>query len=194
MLAAQPGRAESSAGDAWLSARLTDMTHSPSPAPRPTPALRGLQIVVGSMTAGIILIGIAFALILPLTAPPVTGVLGLVVLAAALHLLIERAGYRAPALPAGAPEAQTRQVAQATFQRLLLIRTILAETPALVGIVVAFVVAPSSWFTYAVGAVLAVALVVRHAWPTTRTVDRVVAVLEAGGTPSGIRAVLGLPG
>jgi len=169
------------------------MSPSPTPDSSPTPALRGLQIVVGSMTAGIILIGIAFALILPLAAPPVLGVVGLVVLAASLHLLIERQGYRAAPLPPGATVARTRQVAQATFQRLLFIRAILAETPALAGIVVAFVVVPSSWFTYAVGAALALVLVTRHAWPTSRTVDRVVAVLEAGGTPSGIHEVLGLP-
>ena len=70
-------------------------------------------------------------------------------------------------------------------------RVVLCETPALVGIVVAFVAPPSSWFTYAVGATLAVVLVTRHAWPSPRSVDRVVDALEADGARSGIRETLG---
>ncbi|MEO3938465.1 hypothetical protein V3N99_17165 [Dermatophilaceae bacterium Soc4.6] len=171
---------------------MSSSSPSSSPVAAPTPALRVLQVVVGGMTSGIVLIGVAFALILPLAAPPLMAVLAVVVVAAAMHLLIERVGYRVAPLAASEPVAQTHQQAQAAFQRLLFVRAVLAETPALIGIVVAFAWSPSSWFTYAVGAVLAVALVARHAWPTARSVDRVVVALEADGTGSGIREVLGL--
>ena len=74
---------------------------SPSPTASPTPALRVLQVVVGGMTAGIVLIGVAFALILPLATPSLAAVVGLVVLGVVLHLVVERVGYRADPLPPG---------------------------------------------------------------------------------------------
>lgn len=149
------------------------------------------RTVVGAVMGSLVVIGLTLWVALPpdeaLSAPDPIAVAGLVVAGLALHLVIEAAGYRAPALPPGQDPAATSKQAGERLMSGTVLRLALSETIAFVALALTFVLTPSTILTYAVGAVVSLALLARHAWPSARVVDRVATALEADGARTGLR-------
>ncbi|GAA4675266.1 hypothetical protein [Nocardioides nanhaiensis] len=149
------------------------------------------RTVVGAVMGSLVVIGLTLWVTLPpdeaLSAPDPVAAAGLVVAGLALHLVIEAVGYRAPALPPGQDTATTSRQAGERLMSGTVLRLALSETIAFVALALTFVLTPSTILTYAVGAVVSLALLARHAWPSARVVDRVATALEADGARSGLR-------
>ena len=79
------------------------------------------------------------------------------------------------------------------FQGSLMRRLALAESVAIIGLVLAFV-GGRTVLVYDLGAAVSVLLLALHVWPSMRTVDRVVEHLERDGAHTGLRELLGLGG
>ena len=149
------------------------------------------RTVVGAVMGSLVVIGLTLWVTLPpdeaLAAPDPLAAGGLVVAGLALHLLIEAIGYRAPALTPGQDHATTSKQAGERLMSGTVLRLALSETIAFVALALTFVLTPSTILTYAVGALVSLGLLARHAWPSARVVDRVATALEADGARTGLR-------
>jgi hypothetical protein len=79
------------------------------------------------------------------------------------------------------------------FRSTLMLRLALAESVAIIGLALAFV-AGRTVLLYDLGAAISVLLLAVHVWPSLRTVDKILARLEADGARTGLREVLGFGG
>ncbi len=158
-----------------------------------TPVMQTLRMLVGAVVAALFLMAVAISVVLGFAAPPWWAVLLLLVLGAVVYLALDRLGYRvAPVSPALPPdEARTKAVS--AFQASLMRRLALAESVAIIGLVLAFV-GGRTVLIYDLGAAISVLLLALHVWPSIRTVDRVVSELERDGAHTGLREMLGFGG
>jgi phosphatidylglycerophosphate synthase len=156
--------------------------------------MQSLKVLVGGITGGIVFMGAALAFILRFTAPPLWTVALLLVLGLAAHTLIRTVGYRAKPIPPQTPTGEASTRSMGVFRSLMMMRMALAESVALIGIVLAFVTPQRSWLVFAVGAAVSLLLIALHVWPSRSSVDRVVASLEQDGARTGLHETLGLGG
>lgn len=158
----------------------------------PTPVMRSLKILVGGIAGGIVLMGVALAFILKFTAPPLWAVVVLLVIGLGAHTLIKAVGYRVRPIPAQTPSQEAGTRSMGVFRSLMMLRMALAESVALIGIVLAFITTQRSWLVFAVGAAVSLLLIALHVWPSRSSVDRVVVGLEKDGARTGLHDILGL--
>jgi hypothetical protein len=158
-----------------------------------TPVVSTLRMLVGAVVGALFLMAVALMFVLGFGAPAVWAVVVLLAVGAGMYVLLETVGYRvAPVSPSLAPEA-ARETAVNAFRSSLMVRLSLAESVAVVGIVLAFV-GGHTVLLYDLGAAISVLLLAVHVWPSLRTVDKVVGRLEADGARTGLREVLGFGG
>ena len=157
-----------------------------SPAP-----LVQLRTLAAALTSAVVMFGVvAFAVLGSRDYPPVWLAAALGGLALVAHAAAEAFGYRAPALsPQDGPEA-ARAAGRAAYQASMVLRFALCEAVAIIALVAAFAVSPSTAKTYLVGGTLSLALLLWHVWPSERSIRRVQAQLDRGGGRSELHAVL----
>lgn len=158
---------------------------------KPVPVVQSFRLLAFALVSGILFMGVALAFILTFGSPPVLPLVLLLVIGVAIHLTIGTATSRIRPLSSGGDAAAVRAEAFAAFRNRFLVRIVLSETPALLGIVLAFVFPPRAWLVYAVGAVISWALIALHVWPRRRTFGPIVDALESGGAVSGLRELFG---
>lgn len=158
------------------------------------PVMQSLKVLVGGISGGIVLMGVALAFILKFTAPPLWAVAVLLLVGLGAQTVITTVGYRAKPVPVQTPIREAGALSMRVFRSLMMVRMALAESVALLGIVLAFVTTGTSWLLFAVGAAVSLLLMALHVWPSRSTVDRVVTALEKDGARTGLHEVLGLGG
>jgi len=156
------------------------------------PVMTSLKVLVGGISGGIALMGVALAFILKFTAPPLWAVAVLLLIGLGAHTVIVAVGYRAKPLPPQTPTRDAGALSMRVFRSLMMVRMALAESVALLGILLAFVTTGTSWLLFAVGAAVSLLLIALHVWPSRSTVDRVVTALEKDGARTGLHETLGL--
>lgn len=105
------------------------------------------------------------------------------------NVLIPVVGYQTPAVPPGAP----RESHVAALQSAMILRFALAESAALVSIVLAFVVTAGGMLLVLVGCAIALLTMALHVYPSERPIERYRRQLERDGGVSYLREDLGLP-
>jgi hypothetical protein len=150
-------------------------------------------MLVGATVAALFLMAVALMFVLGFGPPDLWAVVLLLILGAVMYALLETVGYRARPISRELPPEQVREAAVASFRSSVMLRLSLAESVALVGLVLAFV-AGRTVLLYDVGAAVSVLLLAVHVWPSVRTVDKVVAGLEQDGARTGLRELLGFGG
>jgi hypothetical protein len=158
-----------------------------------SPVVLTLRMLVGAVVGALFLMAVALMFVLGFGAPPLWAVLLLLLIGVAVHVVLQSFGYRVKPVAASLPPEQARDVAMNAFRTTLMLRLTLAESVAIIGIALAFV-AGRTVLLYDLGAAISVLLLAVHVWPSLRTVDRVVAGLEADGAHTGLRQVLGFGG
>lgn len=157
--------------------------------------LRNLQRVVASIALSLVVLAVAAFAVAPAGgAVPPWWVLPVQVLAGlAVHVACAAVGYRvAPAEPHG-DEDRIAATSFARFQSATVLRLALSESIAIASLAGALVLKSGGGWVYVGGALVSLALLWRHAWPTERTITTTEASLERGGAPSYLRRALGLP-
>ena len=147
--------------------------------------MQTLRFLVGAVIGALFLMAVALMFVLGLGAPPPVSVLLLLALGAAVYFVIETVGYRVKPIAAQLGPEQARHEGMRQFQSTLIRRLALAESVALIGILLAFVA--KTVLVYDVGASVSILLLLVHVWPSQRTVDRVVTGLERDGARTGLR-------
>lgn len=166
------------------------MTTTPPPAP---PFAQSARILSGALMAGLVLVGIAlFSVLGTEDTPPLWLVVAQLGAGVGVHVLLESIGYRIRPLDRDLDDAQAELAARTAWQSSTMLRFALSEAIAIVSLVAAFVL-EGGILTYAVGAVVSLALMVVHVWPWSRPVGRVAAALEASGRRTGLREEFGVP-
>lgn len=158
-----------------------------------SPVLTSLKLLVGTVMGSLVVMGAALWLVLGAGAPPLWVVVLLLVLGVVVQVVIQAVGYRVQPIPAHTDAAEVSRLAATAFRTSLMVRLALAESVALIGLVLAFA-AGHTVLGYAVGAAVSLLLLALHAWPSLRSIDRVVAALEADGARTGLRSLLGVGG
>lgn len=164
--------------------------------------VQSFRLLAFALVSGILFMGVALAFILKLVAPPVIPLVLLLVVGVLTHLWIGATTARIRPLTgrgngsgggggSGGDATVVRAEALASFRNRFTVRIVLSETPALLGIVLAFVFPPRAWLVYAVGAVISWTLVALHVWPTRRALEPIIDALESGGADSGLRELFG---
>lgn len=98
-------------------------------------------------------------------------------------VMVSTVGYRTVAIAPGTREDEARQLSLGALTSTTILRCVLTEAVAIVGLAVAFVVPEGGLLLYVVAAVVSVVLSVLLSWPSDRVIERVRASLErAGGT------------
>lgn len=124
---------------------------------------------------------------------PWANVAAVVLLAVMDGLVLTVLGYRAAALPPGLPSDQAAARSRTAYQTSMFVRLACAEIPMLVSMALAFRTLSGGLFVVLVGVLGTIVLLLVHAWPTARSVDRVSENLERTGTRSYLRESLGVP-
>jgi len=165
---------------------------SPSPG-RPAGLVPSFRLLASALVSGILFMGVALAFILTFVAPPVVPLVLILAVGVVAHLSIGANTSRIRALPSGtgSDAEAARATALVAFRNRFMVRIVLSETPALLGIVLAFVFVPRAWLVYAAGAVVSWTLVALHVWPSRRTLEPIIDALESGGAESGLRELFG---
>ena len=101
-------------------------------------------------------------------------------------------GYRVKAVDPNQSDDAAREEGMKQFQSALMRRLALAESVAIIGILLAFIA--KTVIIYDVGASISILLLMIHVWPSERSVDRVVTSLERSGARTGLREMLGFGG
>ncbi len=158
-----------------------------------TAVMQTLRMLVGAVVAALFLMAVALSLVLGFAAPPLWTVVLLLVLGVVAHLALDRIGYRVPAISPSLPAEEMRSAAVRAFQSSLMRRLAVAESVAIVGLLLAFA-GGRTVLVYDLGAAISVLLLALHVWPSLRTVDRVVGQLERDGADTGLRGMLGFGG
>ncbi|MEJ7833833.1 MAG: hypothetical protein WKF79_13020 [Nocardioides sp.] len=157
--------------------------------------LKSLRNLVAALSGGIVMIGIASSFVLPEDAGQETPVwlwLGIVGLGIAVFLLLETIGYRTAAIAPGTPAEAAERTSRMAFSTGTILRCAGSESVAVASLALAFVFG-GGITTYAVGAVVALALIAFHAWPSARPIEKTRASLERDGAVSHLHLALGLP-
>lgn len=148
--------------------------------------IRGLRTTFLAIMGSLLALGVWLWFdIRAVGAPPTWAVVLLLGLAALAWALGATWGFSVPALDPGTPAKESAAVSRLAFQTSSLRRLYLGDVVAIVGVVLA--VALSSFVTYAVAALLALAVIMVNAWPTDRSIAKVQARLDAGGAQSYLR-------
>jgi hypothetical protein len=158
-----------------------------------SPVLLSLRMLVGAVVGALFLMAVALMFVLGFGAPPLWAVLLLLFIGAVVYAVLQSFGYRVKPVSPTLPPDQAREAAMNAFRTTLMLRLTLAESVAIIGIALAFV-AGRTVLLYDLGAAISVLLLAVHVWPSLRTVDRIVAGLEADGAHTGLREVLGFGG
>lgn len=162
---------------------------SPSTRRPKSPALQTLRFLVGAVIGALFLMAVALMFVLGLGAPPLLSVVLVLMLGAGLYFLIETVGYRVKGVPGHLTGDAARQEGMRQFQSSLMRRLAMAESVAIVGILLAFL--GRTVLIYDVAASVSILLLMMHVWPSERTVDRVVSGVERDGATTGLREMLG---
>ena len=153
---------------------------------------QSVRILSGSLMAALVFFGVALFFVLGTEdTPPLWVPVAQVAAGVAVHVLLERIGYRIPPLDTDLSDADAQQAARARWQTSMMLRFALSEAIALVSLAAAFVLDGGVW-TYLGGAVVSLALMAVHVWPGARPVGRVADALEASGRQSHLREEFGL--
>ena len=170
------------------------MTDTPTPVTPVTPQITSLRILVGILSAGLVMFGIVLSFILANSDyPPIWVAWGLGGLAVVSHLLCRTVGFNLKAVPAGTPPAEAMAMAGAVFQASTVLRFALSESVAIIALVLSFVVLPATWMTYLIGGVLALVLMGVNVWPGAAVIRRAEQQLDRDGGQSYLNdALLGL--
>ncbi|MEO7234443.1 MAG: hypothetical protein ABIW80_03615 [Lapillicoccus sp.] len=158
-----------------------------------TAVMQTLRMLVGAVVAALFLMAVALSVVLGFGAPELWSVVLLLVLGGVVHLALDRIGYGLAPISPTLPADEARSAAVRAFQSSLMRRLALAESVAIIGLVLAFV-GGRTVLVYDLGAAVSVLLLGLHVWPSMRTVDRVVEQLERDGAHTGLRELLGLGG
>jgi hypothetical protein len=157
--------------------------------------LRQLRMMVAALLATPVLVLVAMWFVLgdTLTDPtPWPFVIGIVVLALIGELVLRTVGYRTVVLPRGLTRADAMARSRLSYQAALFRRMTVAELPMIISLALAFVT-PGGYYLVLFGVALTLNLLVRHVWPSERSVDRTIVSLELDGSRSHLREALGLP-
>lgn len=166
------------------------MTTSPDAA---TPFALSARILSGTLMAALVFIGISLFFVLGTdTTPPTWVPLAQLAAGIAIHFVVEAIGYRPQPLDPSMSDEDAATAARTRWQSSMILRFALIEAIAIVSIVVAFVVDGGVW-TYAVGALVSLALMALHVWPAARSVGKTADALEAQGQSSFLREAFGVP-
>lgn len=169
--------------------------------PAPTASYaQTLRILTASLLGAPVIIGLVLAFVGSsdsdenwLTATPDPVFAGILLVAGvALFALVPAIGYKLEPIAPGTGPEDARRVAQGRFQAATILRFAVAEAPVLIGIVLAFL--DGSYLLYVIGAVVGLALMFLHVWPSRKVVERSAELLEAKGVDSGLRAEFGYDG
>ncbi|MGC4942772.1 hypothetical protein [Kribbella sp. DT2] len=157
-----------------------------NPLNAPRPQANSLMLVFRAMLLGIPLIVLVLWLVLAEDGfgpfPSAWALLVVVALAAAAYSFCEVLGFRTVPLAYGGRPADVEAESWRRFTSSTFVRFAVCEAALLLSIALAFVV--DSFWVVLLGAVLAVALILLEALPTTRNQQRFATSLEAGGAPS----------
>lgn len=167
------------------------MTTPPQGAPT-TPFALSARILCGALMGALVFMGIALFFVLGTDATPPTVLILVQVLAGlAVHFGVEAIGYRLQPLDPGMSDDDAAGAARTRWQSSMILRFALIEFIAIASLVVAFVIDGGVW-TYLVGAIVSLALMLVHVWPGARSINRTAAALEAQGQQSFLRESFGL--
>ena len=151
--------------------------------------MQTLRFLVGAVIGALFLMAVALMFVLGLGAPPMLSVALLLLLGAGAYFLLESVGYRVKAVDPNQSEDAARQEGMKQFQSSLVRRLAIAESVAVIAILLAFIA--KTVIIYDVGASVSILLLMIHVWPSERSVDRVVTGLEREGAQTGLRELLG---
>jgi 4-hydroxybenzoate polyprenyltransferase len=157
-----------------------------------SPAMKTLRFLVGAVVGALFLMAVALMFVLGLGPPPLASVALLLLLGAGAYFVIETVGYRVKAVDPNQSEDAAREEGMKQFQSSLMRRLALAESIAIIGLLLAFIA--GTVIIYDVGASISILLLMIHVWPSERSVDRVVTSLERAGARTGLREMLGFGG
>jgi hypothetical protein len=158
-----------------------------------TPVVTTLRMLVGAVVGALFFMAVALMFVLSFGPPAIWAVVVLLLVGVATYVALERVGYRVKPISPNLDEQQTRDAAMTAFRSSLMTRLTLAESVAIIGIVLAFV-GGRTVLLYDLGAAISILLLAVHVWPSVRTVDRIVVRLEADGARTGLREMLGFGG
>jgi F0F1-type ATP synthase membrane subunit c/vacuolar-type H+-ATPase subunit K len=165
---------------------------SASTRPQKSPALQTLRFLVGAVIGALFLMAVALMFVLGVGAPPLLSVALVLLIGAGLYFLIETVGYRVKAVSPHLSGDAARQEGMKQFQSSLMRRLAMAESVAILGILLAFLA--RTVLIYDLAASVSILLLLMHVWPSERTIDRVVTGLEREGARTGLRQLLGFGG
>lgn len=158
-----------------------------------TAVMQTLRMLVGAVVAALFLMAVALSLVLGFGAPPLWTVGVLLALGVGAHLALDRVGYRVAAISPSLSAEEARAAAVRAFQSSLMRRLAIAESVAILGLLLAFA-GGHTVLVYDLGAAISVLLLALHVWPSLRTTDRVVGALERDGADTGLRGLMGFGG
>lgn len=157
-----------------------------------------LRLLAAMLMGALVVIGVAAYAVLSATSdaaelPPVTVMLAQLAAGGAVHFFCEAAGYRAPALAAGTTREDAEIASRLAYQSGMIKRFAFAEAIAILSLAAAFAeLGGANFLGYVSGALVSLALMAVHVWPSERAVGRTMAALERDGARSYLRETLGL--
>lgn len=157
--------------------------------------LRMMRMIVATYLAVIPLMGVAMSFVVPAEDPwGMPDVLGLalpVAVGVAAWAGIVTVGLRVPPLPASHVEVAPGAGAS-VYQSTMFVRMALATAPALVSIALLFALPHATMITFAIGAVISLALLAVYAYPNRYNAGLVERRLDSAGARSRLAEGLGL--
>ena len=151
--------------------------------------------MVGTLLLGLAMVLVVAVVYLPgeqWTLPPLWIPVAQVAAAGTLHAACNAIGYRLPALAPDTPPEEARTLALQRNQTAVALRFGLCESLALASLAGAFFLDEGGQIVVIVGIALTAALLMWHAWPTRRVIDRSAASLDRNGGTSSLHEALGL--
>ncbi|MGO1974962.1 MAG: hypothetical protein ACTH2Q_18565 [Propionibacteriaceae bacterium] len=162
---------------------MIDNTHPPTQSPEQR--LASVRMIAFAMAATPVFLGVALFMVFDseeLFAAPATWlVVAQLVAAVAIFVLCQTRFSRPAAIPRGTEETAANDLALTGFQSTFFLRVAVCETLPMFSAAAAFVVLPTSWLSYAVGAFLGLVLLAVHVIPNERTTSRIKEALEREG-------------
>ena len=137
-----------------------------------TPVVTTLRMLVGAVVGALFFMAVALMFVLSFGPPAIWAVVVLLLVGVATYVASRGSGTASPISP-NLDEQQTRDAAMTAFRSSLMTRLTLAESVAIIGIVLAFV-GGRTVLLYDLGAAISILLLAVHVWPSVRTVDRIV--------------------
>lgn len=151
------------------------------------------RFIVGAGMSAVVMFGLVAFVVIPGQQVSAITVIVPIVVAAGVLLACEVIGFRGViAQSARHDKESTMTSARAIFQTTAMLRFALAETPALVGLALAFSAQPPSRVPAWIGAALAFALLALVAYPGRRQIAKLQANLERDRQPSYLAETLGM--